>query len=179
MDKPETYPVEAIVNYFLDFVKRHRIVLTPMKLQKMLYFANGWSWAFYDKPIIHDECYAWEYGPVYPSVYHQYKSPIKATPIDPDHKMTKMHVAYDAMKFEATMTMPCISPEDEKAIELLESIGRTYGSFGAITLSDMTHVDALDNPWRCARQKEREHNILISEDIDKYFKRLKREGKLC
>jgi uncharacterized phage-associated protein len=39
----------------------------------MLYYAQGWHLAFFDFPLFEDNIYAWKYGPVIHSVYHNYK----------------------------------------------------------------------------------------------------------
>lgn len=36
----------------------------PLKLQKLLYLAQGYSYAFYDEPLFADDMEAWVHGPV-------------------------------------------------------------------------------------------------------------------
>lgn len=45
----------------------------PLKLQKLLYLAQGFSYAFNDKPLFDDDIEAWVHGPVVPIVYNEYK----------------------------------------------------------------------------------------------------------
>lgn len=58
--------------------------ITPMKLQKLLYMAQGIHLATYDKPLLNEPIQAWSYGPVVPDVYHSFKqwgnTPITAYP---------------------------------------------------------------------------------------------------
>ena len=53
----------------------------PLKLQKLLYLAQGYSYAFYDRPLFMDDMEGWVHGPVVPAVYRYY-SGYKYNPID-------------------------------------------------------------------------------------------------
>jgi uncharacterized phage-associated protein len=66
------YTALQIANAFLDRAKKDGKPLTNMKLQKLLYFAQGHSYGLRDKRLIEDDCQAWQYGPVYPSVYRAF-----------------------------------------------------------------------------------------------------------
>lgn len=48
--------------------------MTNMKLQKMLYYQQGFHLAYFGTPLFDEEIEAWMYGPVVPSVYDEYKS---------------------------------------------------------------------------------------------------------
>ena len=48
--------------------------MTNMKLQKMLYYQQGFHLAYFGEPLFDEEIEAWMYGPVVPSVYDEYKS---------------------------------------------------------------------------------------------------------
>ena len=47
--------------------------ITPMKLQKLLYYCQGYSLALTGKPIFSEPIKAWTHGPVIDSVYQEYK----------------------------------------------------------------------------------------------------------
>ena len=55
--------------------------VTPLMLQKLLYFIQGIYSALYGKPIFAEECRAWIHGPVYPEVYELFRD-FKYNPID-------------------------------------------------------------------------------------------------
>ena len=48
--------------------------LTNMKLNKLLYFAQGYYLKKYGRPLFDNAIEAWEHGPVVPEVYSAYKS---------------------------------------------------------------------------------------------------------
>lgn len=48
--------------------------LTPMKLQKLCYYAQGIYMATQDgEPLFEEDFEAWTYGPVIPALYDEYK----------------------------------------------------------------------------------------------------------
>jgi uncharacterized phage-associated protein len=66
--------------------------ITNLKLNKLLYFAQGHSLAKTGKPLFDEAIEAWDLGPVVPSVYHKYKicgrNPIAAVEKDVSHSFT-------------------------------------------------------------------------------------------
>lgn len=57
---------------FLSYQKdRHS--LTPVKLQKILYLAQGWSFVWDNKALFPEDFCAWEYGPANEKVYETFK----------------------------------------------------------------------------------------------------------
>ena len=48
-------------------------LISNMKLQKLLYYAQGYFLAIANEPLFHERIYAWTHGPVVPKVYHKYK----------------------------------------------------------------------------------------------------------
>ena len=46
---------------------------TILKLQKLLYYVQGWHLGIFKNPAFNDEFEAWVHGPVIPEVFHAYK----------------------------------------------------------------------------------------------------------
>lgn len=46
---------------------------TNLQLQKLTYVCHGLSLAHFKRPLIIEDVYAWQYGPVIPSVYFKFK----------------------------------------------------------------------------------------------------------
>lgn len=55
--------------------------VTPLMLQKLLYYIQGVYSALYDNAIFEEECRVWLHGPVYPEVYTLFKD-FRYNPID-------------------------------------------------------------------------------------------------
>jgi uncharacterized phage-associated protein len=68
------YSALAIASKFIMLGIRDNKPVSPMKLQKLVYFAHGLHLAQYNKPLINEGVQAWEYGPVIPALYHQFKT---------------------------------------------------------------------------------------------------------
>lgn len=67
------YPASIIAAYFVNIGIQENNPVTQMKLQKMVYFAQGVNLAVNDQPIIKEGIEAWKYGPVIPILYNYYK----------------------------------------------------------------------------------------------------------
>ena len=72
---PMPYSSEKIANFFLGLAQKEQVELTPLKLQKLLYFAHGWHLVLDSDgdPLLDEDIEAWKYGPVVPSIYHKFK----------------------------------------------------------------------------------------------------------
>ena len=49
-------------------------LISNLKLQKLLYYAQGFHLALYDQPLFPEAIEAWTHGPVVPDLYRHYKS---------------------------------------------------------------------------------------------------------
>ena len=99
--------------------------LTPMKLQKLIYFAHGWHLALTGKPLVDEPFEAWKYGPVLRTVYFEF-----------NHYGANI-VAQESPR--GTQKLP------REIVPLIDKILRRYGHYSAGTLSALTHVK--DSPW--------------------------------
>lgn len=99
--------------------------ITPMKLQKLLYYVQAWSEVDGRAGLVEGEFRKWPHGPVLPAVYHHFKAhgrqPLQPMTLGPGQEPTG----------------------DDRA--LAEFIGASYVRFPAVTLSVMTH---REDPWR-------------------------------
>lgn len=128
---------KAVANYFLDIAKREKASITSMKLQKLVYVSHGWFLALVDLPLINEPVEAWQYGPVIPSLYQEFKEYGK-TPID------KPAVDYEMVAGTIRLVEPSV--DEVKGISLLlDKVWDAYGGLSAYQLSNMTHEP--DTPW--------------------------------
>ena len=69
-----SYFAVSVANSIIKLAKTRNITdLTPMKLQRLMYFAQFWYVKKFNKFLINDWFSRWESGPVIPSIYHQLK----------------------------------------------------------------------------------------------------------
>ncbi|KAA0989827.1 Panacea domain-containing protein [Dyadobacter aurulentus] len=133
--------------YFVNLGIVDDVPLTNMKLQKVLYLANGMHLALTEKPLLSDDIQAWRYGPVIPSVYNTFKGwadkPITAPQPSGDLNL------------------------DANTQSILLDVWNITKSVDGIKLANWTHLPG--SPWDEA--VKRALNTTISPDLTKqYFK---------
>jgi uncharacterized phage-associated protein len=138
---PPLNPI-AVANYFIDLAKNNNKKLTPLKLQKLIYFSHAWCLKLFDQPLIDEAIEAWPYGPVIPSVYHTFKG-------FGNNTISKPGESIDIGNGEAKITTPKMNNNDTEKKALLDKIWEQYSKIDAITLSNMTHQEG--SPWSVAR----------------------------
>ncbi len=134
-------PLDAkgLANLMLDWAEEQGRAITPMKLQKLLYFCHADYVVQFNKGLVKQEFEAWNYGPVIPSIYKEFKS---------DHKQPIRGRASIFDPVTATRKIAsCALPADEE--ENVRSLFDFYSRFSAEKLSDLSH--AHNGPWRQAR----------------------------
>lgn len=135
----QPYSPKAVANAILAIAEQAGSRdITPMKLQKLIYYAHAWSLALLNTPLINQEIQAWTYGPVIEDIYHAFKN-FGNTQIT--GRATELGFANGQLSFIA----PEIEASDTQAISLINEIWRIYGSLSPIQLSNMTHTP--DSPW--------------------------------
>ena len=121
--------------------------VTPLMLQKLLYFIQGISFAVRCKAMFEENCQAWVHGPVYPEVYDMFK----------DFKYDPIKDARFAI-FEGSAE---VLTEDEHRI--IRLVVNTFGEYGGKVLERITH---FETPWKVARTGYGD-NIPSTEPITK------------
>lgn len=98
-------------------------LMSNMKLQKMLYYEQGFHLAVFGTPLFEEDIEAWMYGPVVPAVYEVYKD-YGYNGIDPG-KVEEVSLS-----------------DREQA--LFDEVYKVCGAYSAIGLMNMTH---RESPW--------------------------------
>jgi uncharacterized phage-associated protein len=136
-----------VANFFLQAAGDENDV-TNMKLNKLLYFAQGHSLAVLGRPLFDEDIEAWEYGPVIPAVYRKYRV-CGRTPI----------VAEDGYAYKFT--------SEEKV--LLSNVWVEYGKYSAGFLVSLTHSNR--SPWHEAIYSG--SKVITRSRMEECFKSLK------
>ncbi len=128
--------------------------VTPLMLQKLLYFIQGVYSALYGKPIFEEDCRAWVHGPVYPEVYDLFRD-FKYNPID------------DARFALLKGTAGALTKDEKRVIDLVLN---TFGMYSGKALEKITHNE---DPWIEARKgygsSIPSSELLPKERIMKYY----------
>lgn len=121
-----------VAKYLLTLAAGCNTKVTPLKLQKLLYYCEGWTIAITDSELFPKEDFqAWIHGPVNVRTYHAFSTsygmfdpitPPKAAPLD------------------ASVTV------EQKAI--IDRVFEVYNQYSGSELEMMTHAE---KPWIEAR----------------------------
>jgi uncharacterized phage-associated protein len=118
----------AVANFFIWLCNQSGGYLSNLKLQKLLYYAQGWHLAlFQGRRLFNAKFQAWIHGPVLPQIWHKYKDfgykPIIQNVEKPDF------------------------PEDTE--KFLREIAKVFFPLDAYQLELATHREL---PWQKARK---------------------------
>lgn len=97
--------------------------ISNLKMQKLLYYAQGCSLISFDEPLFEDELVAWKLGPVVECVYKKYHQ-------------------YGSRGIQEKPELPKFKPEVER---LLINTYNTFARYSAWELANRTH---REDPWK-------------------------------
>ena len=141
---------EQVANYIVTNLGE----VTPLALEKLLYFSNGVNYAINGKPLILEECQAWAHGPVYPYIYNLYKK-YKYNPID------------NGISSKHGCMLSKVSGSEIEAIDLVIS---TFGLYSPKTLEMISHSQW---PWQEKRvgldPEDTGNNVIDQESVKTFF----------
>lgn len=141
----------SVISYIFEKAQE----VTPLALQKMLYYIQGIYMVLYDKPIYDEECAAWVHGPVYESVYEMFKN-FKYNPIEDNRFVVFKNRFHE------------LSKEEKEVIDLIID---SFGMYSGKTLEKITHNE---EPWKRAREgylpMESSSEVIDKQEIKRYFK---------
>ena len=139
-----------VAAYLLRQAEEDGAVVTHLKLQKLCYYAQGYSLALMSEPMFDEPIEAWEHGPV-------------------------VRVLWDTYKEHGSRPIP--GPAHNIEIEpwrtrLLNEIDRRFGWMSSWDLRNQTHNEA---PWRDAWETG-VHNAELAHDSMRDFFRAQLKG---
>lgn len=144
------FSAQDIAKWFLirDRAEDNELEISNLKLQKLLYYAQGVYLAITNKPLFSNEILAWKHGPVVKEVYDNFCSNggniIEYNPREEDRDIIR--------KIE----------NNENARDTLEFVIEEFGQYTAWKLREMTHKE---RPWLSTKRNE----VINNELIRSYF----------
>lgn len=156
------YNVMDIARFVVNYCNKKGYEISNLKLQKLLYFIQA-DYLSDDRsmPCFNEEIQAWNFGPVIPEVYHEFKmyGSGNIPTIDSYLICDYENFEFGRRKFNESV----ILPEDRMRIgSALDSLSK----YSATTLVNVTHNQ---KPWRDAYNGQM--NQIISKDsMREYFK---------
>jgi uncharacterized phage-associated protein len=152
--------INTVCDYIILMCRSGGEHLNLLKLQKLLYYAQAWNLAFFEKPLFDGKFQAWVHGPVNREIYDRFSnaktlySEVDVTDITPDFDPEKI-------------------PEDVRLH--INNVLEVYAPFSGSDLEAQAHDE---EPWIIARgdcrPTQRCENELDERLMGEYYrKRLK------
>ena len=142
------YTANQVADAIIAFGNDHGDYVSNLRLQRLLYYMQGWYLADHEEPLFDDRIEAWLNGPVVPTVFRRFK-PFA-------HRPLEVPVTYDD-----------IPPA------LLEQVQDIWEGYGHLSSYDMERMSMSEPPWRNARggvsNGEACENPLSLDDVKEYF----------
>jgi uncharacterized phage-associated protein len=144
-------------DYLIRFSQEVGDPVTNLKLQKLLYYAQGWYLALHGgKPLFDDRIEAWPHGPVVPPVYGAYKE-------------------WGWNPISGQIAEPALAPNIKS---FLNEVMEVYGIHNAYYLERLTH---REKPWLIARgdtpEGEPSNAVISIKDMWEYFTMASKESE--
>lgn len=132
--------------------------ITNMKLNKLMYFAQGIYLALYDERLFDDEFYAFEHGPIVGKMHDKYRG--KDIP-ELNDSISDDRAIQLANNYDHILS-------DKKAAEVLDATWQEYGKYTASYLRKISHDDK--GPWAKVYNRNKLWTPMSDNDIEEYFK---------
>jgi uncharacterized phage-associated protein len=131
--------------------KSEASTISNLKLQKLLYYVQGWHLGIYGVPVFTEEIQAWIHGPVVPAVFQTYRE-FRWTPIAVDSTPARV---------------------DASTSKHVLAVLGAYGKLTAAQLEATSHEEA---PWIEARKgldpKSPSREIITPNSMKRFFGKL-------
>ncbi len=135
--------------------EKEDVRLTNLKLQKILYYAQGWYLANFTKPLFKDEIQAWKFGPAIYSIYKAFEK-------------------YGSLPITEVVTKNELSEINQKDKKFLDEVWGVYKKYSGTDLMQSTHNE---KPWKDTRlditESANSETVIQIISILEYFKSLK------
>lgn len=144
-------PPSLVSDFFICESRERGDLLTNLKLQKFLYYAQAWHLALKDNPLFAEDFQAWIHGPVLPSQYQRFRT-------------------FEWRPIFTEINRPRLSPDLDS---FLDEVVDVFGVETATALELMTHNEL---PWKEARQglapDQPSTEIIRKESMKKFYRSL-------
>lgn len=142
------YTADQVADAILAFCAEHGDYVSNLRLQKLLYYSQGWYLAEHEEPLFDDPIEAWVYGPAVPAVYERFRR-FGQRPLESDVKL------------------------DDLPPELVEHVKGVWEAYGHLTSYDLEMISKAEDPWLIARNglpiDEPSPHPLSNDVMKRYF----------
>ncbi|WP_440445357.1 Panacea domain-containing protein [Phascolarctobacterium succinatutens] len=152
------YEALLIARFAINYSNKKEYGISNLKLQKILYFIQAYFLITVNKPCFSDCIEAWDFGPVVPVVYHEFKQFGSGNIPKIDSYFMGNIFDVKVKKFDDSSIDDC----DKRNIE---SVIDEFKDFSATDLVKLTHSQ---DPWKNAYVPFA-NNVITNESIKEFF----------
>lgn len=141
------YDGRVVANYLIERARDEGRDVTPLHVNKLVYFCHAWMLAIHHRPLLKEPVEAWPRGPVVPDVYDSLRrfggEPINRLIPAPDEDF------------------------DSDAQRIIDEVWEKYGKLRDTQLSGMSH--ARGTPWHETWQKRKRYAVIPDPVLERYY----------
>jgi len=130
-----THDGREVANFVLDYCEGEGREVTNLALQKLIYFCHVWSLIGFGRPLISHQFEAWEFGPVIPYLYREFKQFDRSGITG---RATRINVNNGSKEVVRYLF-------DDETLQLLRDTLGFYSRIRASDLVGLSHVEG--GPW--------------------------------
>lgn len=174
MERTNQASLHNVAKYTVLRLQQLGVSISPLKLQKLLYYIQAWHLVYFDNQTLFDEePEAWVNGPVYREVYDEYKNLGIYEQITPKYLgLNETTLSEEVEKLHVEMNLI------QEQWRFLEAVYSHYGMMNHDRLVMLTHSE---QPWNDARKEippfEYSENKISKESMYSYYKSLLEQKK--
>lgn len=155
------YKVIDVCRHIINYSNEKGYGVSNLKLQKLLYFVQAYFLLVKKEACFYERIEAWDFGPVVPVAYREYKQFGSANIPRITYVIEKNHDNVWDSKIVPFLDM-VILPEDKR---LIDSVVDKYSEYLASDLVRLTHKQ---KPWMDAYEPNKNNEITIAA-IEEFF----------
>ena len=150
-----------VSRYIINYSHANNYFISNLKLQKIMYFVQANFLVNKNEPCFNEPIEAWDFGPVIPVIYNEYK--VYAAAYIPE---IRTYLEYDdetkTSVTRKTYNNNYINDKDKMLIKAMVDQANNYSS------SELTDITCQQSPWINAYKINRAHTI-TTDAIKEYF----------
>lgn len=136
------YDARKISNLLMSEFDAQQWDLSNLKLNKILFFIQGWAFVRLDRKVIKNHFVAWQHGPVVKSIWQEFQQ-FGSSPITEQAK----YLNYSSGNLEVVSFVDV----DQETRTLIQAVAPFYLKKSASELRALTHLPST--PWDMVRRQ--------------------------
>lgn len=153
--------IDKIADLWILLCNENGTSISPLKLQKLLYYTQAWHWVYFDGADIFKESpQAWVNGPVYPNIYNRFKD-------------VGMYDCLSPSNANITQSLTDCIKQIGLDADQQEFIKALYNHYGLMSHDRLVFLTHSEKPWSESREGlapfEPSQKFISKETTIKYY----------